>query len=163
MTNIQRMPVNSELEQIYSAYTKATSMVERAQHYLHEMIESELARARIEINSIQSLLIYNIGDQELTAGELYTRGGYLGTNVSYNLKKLVDRGFLDQQRSQLDRRVQRIRLTDKGREVRNTVETLHRKCSPLMDQYGLSADKLTAMNETLLLLEKFWAGSMHER
>ena len=68
-------------------------------------------RGRADINSVQALLLYNIGDKELTAGELRTRGYYLGSNVSYNLKKLVELGFLDHQRSRVDRRSVRIRLT----------------------------------------------------
>ncbi len=79
---------------------------------------------------MQALLLYNIGDKELTAGELRTRGYYLGSNVSYNLKKLVEMGFLlDHQRSRVDRRSVRIRLTDQGREVRDIVEGLYHNAS----------------------------------
>ncbi len=73
-------------------------------------------RGRADINSVQALLLYNIGDKELTAGELRTRGYYLGSNVSYNLKKLVEMGFLDHQRSRVDRRSVRIRLTAQARK-----------------------------------------------
>ena len=61
-------------------------------------------------------LLYNLGDSELTAGELRTRGYYLGSNVSYNLKKLVDMGYIHHQRSRTDRRSVRVSLTDQARK-----------------------------------------------
>ena len=97
--------------------------MERLHRRLLDVIKDEFdRRGRADINSVQALLLYNIGDKELTAGELRTRGYYLGSNVSYNLKKLVEMGFLDHQRSRVDRRSVRIKLTDKGREVRDIVE-----------------------------------------
>jgi DNA-binding MarR family transcriptional regulator len=106
---------------------------------------------------VQALLLYNIGDKELTAGELRTRGYYLGSNVSYNLKKLVEMGFLDHQRSRVDRRSVRIRLTDKGREVRDTVEGLYQKHVRTVEQVGgINAEEFVTLNKSLHRLERFW-------
>ena len=81
-------------------YLEALTLVERLHRRLLDVIKDEFdRRGRADINSVQALLLYNIGDKELTAGELRTRGYYLGSNVSYNLKKLVELGFLDHQRS----------------------------------------------------------------
>jgi DNA-binding MarR family transcriptional regulator len=100
---------------------------------------------------------FNIGDKELTAGELRTRGYYLGSNVSYNLKKLVEMGFLDHQRSRVDRRSVRIRLTDKGCEVRDIVEVLYQKQVRTVEQVGgISADEFATLNKSLHRLERFW-------
>ena len=96
-------------------YLEALTLVERLHRRLLDVIKDEFdRRGRADINSVQALLLYNIGDKELTAGELRTRGYYLGSNVSYNLKKLVELGFLDHQRSRVDRRSVRIRLTAAG-------------------------------------------------
>ena len=81
-------------------------------------------------------MLFNIGDKELTAGELRTRGYYLGSNVSYNLKKLVEMGFLDHQRSRVDRRSVRIKLTEKGREVRERCDALYEKHVRTVEQVG---------------------------
>src|ERR1700756_1251662 len=109
-------------------YLEALTLVERLHRRLLDVIKDEFdRRGRGDINSVQALLLYNIGDKELTAGELRTRGYYLGSHVSYNLKKLVEMGFLDHQRSRIDRRSVRIKLTEKGREVRNLVEALYQK------------------------------------
>ena len=93
------------LDHIRPLYLDALTLVERLQRRLLDVIKDEFdRRGRSDINSVQALLLYNIGDKELTAGELRTRGYYLGSNVSYNLKKLVEMNFLDHQRSRDDRR-----------------------------------------------------------
>jgi len=107
----------TQLDHIRPQYLEALTLVERLHRRLLDVIKDEFdRRGRSDINSVQALLLYNIGDKELTAGELRTRGYYLGSNVSYNLKKLVEMAFLDHQRSRVDRRSVRIKLTDKGRE-----------------------------------------------
>ncbi|HEY1153719.1 MAG TPA: MarR family winged helix-turn-helix transcriptional regulator, partial [Pseudolabrys sp.] len=107
--------------------------------------------------SVQALLLYNIGDKELTAGELRTRGYYLGSNVSYNLKKLVEMNYLDHQRSRVDRRSVRIKLTPKGQEVRDIVEHLYQKHVRTVEQVGgINADEFSTLNKSLHRLERFW-------
>jgi DNA-binding MarR family transcriptional regulator len=114
-------------------------------------------RGRADINSVQALLLYNIGDKELTAGELRTRGYYLGSNVSYNLKKLVELGFLDHQRSRVDRRSVRIRLTPQGQEVRRIVDSLYQKHVKTVEQVGgISGEEFSTLNKSLHRLERFW-------
>src|SRR5205814_9453057 len=105
--------------QVQPLHLEALTLVERLHRRLLDVIKDEFdRRGRSDINSVQALLLYNIGVKELTAVVLRTRGYYLGSNVSYNLKKLVEMGFLDHQRSRVDRRSVRIRLTDTGIEVR---------------------------------------------
>src|ERR671916_3266121 len=73
----------------------ALTLVERLHRRLLDVIKDEFDRkGRSDINSVQALLLYNIGDGERTASELRKRGYYLGSNVSYNLKKLVDLGYI---------------------------------------------------------------------
>src|SRR5437588_911782 len=146
------------IDQIRPLYLEALTLVERLHRRLLDVIKDEFdRRSRNDINSVQALLLYNIGDKELTAGELRTRGYYLGSNVSYNLKKLVEMGFLDHQRSRIDRRSVRIKLTDKGRDVRDTVETLYEKHMRTVEQVGgINADDFGVLNKALHRLERFW-------
>ena len=139
-------------------YLDSLTLVERLHRRLLDVVKDEFdRRGRADINSIQALLLYNIGDRELTAGELRTRGYYLGSNVSYNLKKLVEMGFLDHQRSRIDRRSVRIKLTEKGREVRNLVEGLYQKHMRTVEQVGgIKSEEFSALNKTLHRLERFW-------
>ena len=97
-------------------YLETLNLVERLHRQLLDVIKDELDRRdEREINSVQALLLFNVGDQELTAGELRTRGHYLGSNVSYNLKKLVEAGYIHHERSEADRRSVLVRLTRQGR------------------------------------------------
>ena len=106
-------------------YMETLSMVERLHRLLLDVIKDEFERlGMLEINAVQALLLFNIGDNEVTAGELKSRGYYQGSNVSYNLKKLVDLGYMHHQRCEIDRRSVRVRLTAKGRVIRETVSRL---------------------------------------
>src|SRR3984893_19283885 len=109
-----QQPRAGRLGEVRPAYLEALTLVERLNRRLLDVIKDEFdRRGRAAINSVQALLLYKIGDKELTAGELRTRGYYFGSNVSYNLKKLVESGHLDYQRSLVDRRSVHIRLTSK--------------------------------------------------
>jgi DNA-binding MarR family transcriptional regulator len=149
---------SERIDQIRPHYLEALTLVERLHRRLLDVIKDEFdRRGRSDINSVQALLLYNIGDKELTAGELRTRGYYLGSNVSYNLKKLVEMGFLDHQRSRVDRRSVRIRLTEKGIDVRDIVEQLYQKHVRTVEQVGgISGDEFAALNKALHRLERFW-------
>ncbi len=137
---------------VQSLYLEALTLVERLHRRLLDVIKDEFdRRGRADINSVQALLLYNIGDKELTAGELRTRGYYLGSNVSYNLKKLVELGFLDHQRSRVDRRSVRIRLTSQGQEI------LYQKHVKTVEQVGgISNEEFATLNKSLHRLERFW-------
>lgn len=145
-------------EELKTPYLEALTLVERLHRRLLDVIKDEFdRRGRADINSVQALLLYNIGDKELTAGELRTRGYYLGSNVSYNLKKLVELGFLDHQRSRVDRRSVRIRLTAQGQEIRKIVDALYQKHVKTVEQVGgISSEEFATLNKSLHRLERFW-------
>ena len=148
----------ARFDHVQPHYLEALTLIERLHRRLLDVIKDEFdRRGRADINAVQALLLYNIGEKELTAGELRTRGYYLGSNVSYNLKKLVEMGFLDHQRSRVDRRSVRIKLTDKGQEVRNTVDALYQKHVRTVEQVGgINAEEFSALNKSLHRLERFW-------
>ncbi len=139
-------------------YLEALTLVERLHRRLLDVIKDEFDRAgRSDVNSVQALLLFNIGESELTAGELRTRGYYLGSNVSYNLKKLVEMGYIHHQRSRMDRRSVRVSLTEKGREVADIVDHLYDRHIRSIDQVGgIAADDFQALNRSLQRLERFW-------
>src|SRR5215470_10826943 len=124
-----------EAEDLKSRYLVSLKLIERLHRLLLDVIKDEFERlGRTDVNSVQALLLYNIVEAELTAGELTSRGYYLGSNVSYNLKKLVDAGYIDHQRSTVDRRSVRVKLTDKGREVCKLVNTLYQRQLKSLEQ-----------------------------
>ena len=153
-------PADSEArdDSICNPYLQVLMLVERLHRRLLDVIKDEFdRRGRTDINTVQALIIYNIGDQQLCAGELRTRGYYLGTNVTYNLKKLVESSLLEHQRSRIDRRSVRIKLTAKGREVYEVVEGLCQKHARTLEQAGgINADEFATLNKLLHRLERFW-------
>ncbi len=140
------------------AYLEALSLVERLHRRLLDVIKDEFdRRGNQELNSTQALLIFNIGDREMTASELRTRGYYLGSNVSYNVKKLVELGYLYYVKSRIDRRTVRISLTEKGRNVQNAIAMLYDKHAQTVEQIGgVSAQEFSLLNNSLSRLERFW-------
>jgi DNA-binding MarR family transcriptional regulator len=139
-------------------YMEALTLVERLHRRLLDVIKDEFDRAgRSDVNSVQALLLFNIGESELTAGELRTRGYYLGSNVSYNLKKLVEMGYIHHQRSRMDRRSVRVSLTDKGQEVAKIVDGLYERHIRSIDQVGgIASGDFQDLNRSLQRLERFW-------
>jgi DNA-binding MarR family transcriptional regulator len=134
------------------------TLIERLHRRLLDVIKDEFDRkGRADINAVQALLLFNIGDKELTAGELRTRGYYLGSNVSYNLKKLVEMGFLDHQRSRVDRRSVRIKLTEKGSDVCETGARALRKARAHRGAGRRhQCRRVRGLNKALHRLERFW-------
>src|SRR5690606_32943945 len=143
---------------IRSLYLESLQLVERLHRRLLDVIKDEFDRnGRSDINAIQALLLFNIGSAELTAGELRSRGYYLGSNVSYNLKKLVDLGFINHQRPRVGRGSVRVSLTPKGREVAAVVGKLCDRHIGAIEQVGgISSDEFQMMNRALQRLDRFW-------
>ncbi|WP_371824420.1 transcriptional regulator LdtR [Methylocystis sp. MJC1] len=151
--------------EVRPVYLEALTLVERLHRRLLDVIKDEFDRRdRGDVNSVQALLLYNIGDKELTASELRTRGYYLGSNVSYNVKKLVEMGYLHHARSRLDRRSVRISLTPKGKEVHDIVAQLYDKHATTIEHIGgVSVDEFHNLNQSLTRLERFWTDQIRYR
>ena len=141
-----------------SCYLDNLALVERLHRLLLDVIKDEFERLNIlEINSVQALLLFNIGENEVTAGELKSRGYYQGSNVSYNLKKLVELGYMHHQRSEIDRRSVRVRLTEKGRKTRGMVADLFTRHAEGMEKRNLiSTSGLDEINTSLRRMERYW-------
>ena len=140
-------------------YLEALSLVERLHRLLLDVIKDEFERVGVlEINAVQALLLFNIGDNEVTAGELKSRGYYQGSNVSYNLKKLVEMGYMHHQRCEIDRRSVRVRLTEKGREIRAVVaELFARHADGLEDKGVLGREGIADITSSLKRVERYWS------
>ncbi|MBP6013166.1 MAG: winged helix DNA-binding protein [Alphaproteobacteria bacterium] len=146
-------------------YLECLNLVERLHRQLLDVIKDELERVgQPDVNSVQALLLFNIGEQELTAGELRTRGHYLGSNVSYNLKKLVEGGYINHVRSESDRRSVRVSLTDKGKGIRKIVAGLFDRHVHLVEPSGgLQISEFVTLNKALQRLERFWLDQVRYR
>ena len=140
-----------------NGYLEVISLVERLHRHFLEVVKLELDGLGIhDINNVQGLMLFNIGDAEMTVGELTLRGCYLGSNVSYNVKKMVENGYLVQERSVHDRRSIHVRLTEKGAQA---ARPAHRHASPACRD--AVADRghrrgPASVIVTLKRLERFW-------
>jgi DNA-binding MarR family transcriptional regulator len=142
-----------------TGYLEALALVERLHRLLLDVVKDEFERVGVlEINAVQALLLFNIGENEVTAGELKSRGYYQGSNVSYNLKKLVEMGYMHHQRCEIDRRSVRVRLTTSGREVRNVVAELFARHADGLEAKGvLGHEGIEAITHSLRRVERYWA------
>jgi DNA-binding MarR family transcriptional regulator len=155
----------AEIKPVKGAYLDALALVERVHRGLLDVVKDEFdRRGRSDVNATQALILFHMGDAEMTAGELKTRGYYLGSNVSYNLKKLVDLGYVQYQKSRVDRRTVRIKLTDKGHQIRAMVEALYdRHVKSIEAVGGLTEGDFKTLSTALQRLERFWVDQIRFR
>src|SRR3984893_17551066 len=138
-------------------YLEVISLIERLHRQLLEVVKLELDGIGIhDINNVQGMILFNIGDAEMTVGELTLRGCYLGSNVSYNVQKMVENGYLVQERSVHDRRSIHVRLTDKGRTLRDRLSGMHRRHIEMLGQTTITDTDLQGVVATLHRLQRFW-------
>jgi len=154
----KRAAVDPKRVDIKGRYLESLTLIERLHRRLLDVIKDDFERTgEKEVNPVQALLLFNIADAELTAGELKTRGHYQGSNVSYNLKKLVEQGYVNHERSAADKRSVRISLTSKGEAIRDRVDALYNRQLTAIEQVvGLNCDEFDRLNKALGRLERYW-------
>ncbi len=139
-------------------YYDAIQLIERLHRHFLDVLKVELDKRNIQdINNVQSMILYNVGEDEMTVGELTIRGYYLGSNVSYNVKKMVENGYLVQERSVHDKRSIRVHLSEKGMELRQMISEMFRRHEEQIEGTEITTERLDELNQTLKMLERFWA------
>ncbi len=139
-------------------YYESIQLIERLHRHFLDVLKVELDKKNIQdINNVQSMILYNVGEDEMTVGELTIRGYYLGSNVSYNVKKMVENGYLVQERSVHDKRSIRVRLSDKGIELRKLISDMFDRHEGQIEGTEITNERLNELNQTLKMLERFWA------
>jgi DNA-binding MarR family transcriptional regulator len=140
-----------------NGYLETISLIERLHRHFLEVVKLELDGLGIhDINNVQGMMLFNIGDAEMTVGELTLRGCYLGSNVSYNVKKMVENGYLVQEPSVHDRRSSFVRLTNKGRDLHDRLGIMARRHVEMLTETGITDGDLQGVVGTLHRLERFW-------
>jgi DNA-binding MarR family transcriptional regulator len=158
-----RIPVKATLMAVQpafvSSYLDTLALLEWLHRLLLDVIKDEFERLGIlDVTPVQALLLFNVGDHEVTAGELKSRGYYQGSNASYNLKKLVEMGYMHHQRSEIDRRSVRVSLTDKGRKLRDIVGRLFAThAEGLLQRDILDPDSMDSVTHSLKRMERYWS------
>lgn len=146
-----------------SPYLETVALIERLHRLFLEVVKVELDRIGVEdVNNVQALILFNIGEDEVTVGELTVRGYYLGSNVSYNLKKLVEYGYLAQKRSTHDRRSVRVRLSEKGLALHTRLNAAFERHVAVLSADGQNGAGLEDTIEALRALGRFWSTEARE-
>lgn len=144
-------------DDVKEVYIETTLLIERLHRRFLDVIKTELDRLKIEeINNVQTLMLYNINSEKITIGELTNRGYYLGSNVSYNVKDLVEKGFLIKERSEHDKRSTRVRLSEKGLLLCAKIDELYKRHIDTLATERPHIGTLSSINATLRELEQFW-------
>ncbi|QJD17194.1 MarR family winged helix-turn-helix transcriptional regulator [Paracoccus sanguinis] len=140
-------------------YLETLQILDRLHRLMLDLVKDEFERlGQTDLTPVQALLIYNLGDAEVSAGELRSRGMYQGSNVSYNLKKLVQMGYVHHQRSDMDRRSVRVRLTPQGEAVRGMIYRMFARHAAGLAASGVLDDPpLEQVNPQLRRVERFWS------
>ena len=139
-------------------YYDAIQLIERLHRHFLDVLKVEIDKKGIQdINNVQSMILYNIGDDEMTVGELTIRGYYLGSNVSYNVKKMVENGYLVQERSVHDKRSIRVKLSEKGLELKTMISDMFQRHEGQIQGTEITDDALKELSNTMQMLERFWA------
>lgn len=139
-------------------YSDITRLIERLHRRYLDVIRYELSRLGIdEVNAVQALLLMNVQDAEVSIRELVDRGYYIGSNVTYNVRHLVDLGYLVQQRSERDRRSVKIKLTEQGLQLCNALTEMEMRHADALNAEPVPID---AARELLRGLERVWSDSI---
>lgn len=142
-------------------YYESFTLIERLHRHFLDVLKVELDRSGIvDVNNIQALILYNMGGDEMTVGELTVRGHYLGSNVSYNVKKLVENGYLLQERSLHDKRAIRLKQTEKSANLRRVLSDAFQRHVGHLNSSTVGEDELGKLNEALKKLERFWTSAL---
>ena len=146
------------------SYFKSVVMVERLHRLFLEVVSAELERMQVrDINSVQCLLLYHIGREQVTVGELTGRGYYLGSNVSYNLSKMIKNQYLAQERSEHDRRINNVRLSEKGLTLCAKIDELFKKHAKELERSSINSNQLNNLVNIFNSLECFWKSLLGRR
>lgn len=142
---------------VNTPYYEAIQLMERLHRYFLDVVKMEMDRKGVQdVNNVQAMILYNIGHDEMTVGELTLRGYYLGSNVSYNVKKMVENGYLEQERSVHDKRSIRVKLSDKGKELYAVLSEMFTRHEDQIKVTDLTDERLTEVAKTMQMLERFW-------
>jgi DNA-binding MarR family transcriptional regulator len=145
---------------VKGSYLETIALIERLHRQCMDVVKAELDRLGIrDLNAVQAMILFNLGDSELTVGELTQRGYYLGSNVSYNVKKMVEAGYLQQQRSPHDKRATHLSCSEKGMEICQRLDTLFASHAEDLSGNGIDRQALSSTNDSMQKLERYWAAA----
>jgi DNA-binding MarR family transcriptional regulator len=157
LLGLRKFTITHIIRGVSEPYFNIVRLVERLHRHFLDVLRTELRRMDVEdINAVQALLLYNIGEAEVVIRDLKDRGYYHGSNVSYNIKKLTEFEYLMQERCAHDRRSIRLKLTEKGMRLCNGIRTLQNDLASKVGTTPETLKALDAASQALLQVERTW-------
>lgn len=134
-------------------------LIERLHRQCLEIAKIELEHRSIrDLTNVQAVMLFNIGEEELSVGELIQRGYYLGSNASYNVKQMTKNGYLIQKQCSHDRRLHFVRASETGLEIHHALNALFdRHANQGLREVQITQIDLNTTNEALQQLHRYWS------
>lgn len=137
---------------------------ERLHRRYLDVIQVVLSERDIDdVNPVQALMIADIGDGEVALRDLIDRGNYLANAATYNIRKLVELGYVEQGRSARDRRVGKVKLTGMGLALRRQLLDADCEISEALSRFGDWHDRSEAVTNTVRDLERVYLDRISRR
>lgn len=141
-----------------NAYVQLTRMIERLHRRFLDVLRFELDRLHIDdISAPQALMLTKIEDRDVSVRDIVERGYYLGSNASYNIRQMVQAGYVAQERSSHDRRAMRVRLTEKGQDLCAKIAEFEDSQSKTLSDDPSAMSSIESATETLRRIERTWS------
>lgn len=136
-------------------------LIERMHRRYLDVVRLEMTRINVQdISPVQVMMLSNIGLEEISVRDLIERGYYLGSNASYNLKQLVECGYVTRQAATRDRRLARLKLSDSGKRVLDQLNKLDTTLAEPMLRGGIDSAEFDAAYRLLRKLERRWTDAI---
>lgn len=138
-------------------YHEVARIIERMHRRFLDVLRIELGRIGVDdISPVQVMMLLNISNGEISVRDLIERGYYLGSNASYNLKQLVDGGYVDRSASPRDKRAARLKLSTKGMELCERLRDMAAAHSEGLIRTDGDGQDFETTYRTLRRLERKW-------
>jgi DNA-binding MarR family transcriptional regulator len=145
------------------SYLEAVALIERLHRNYRNLVRESLDRiGSHDINSVQALILFNIGATKIAVNEVRTHGNYFGSNTGYIIKKLIANGYLLHERSPRDLRSVDIWLSNKGRSICDRLIEMHNQHIRMFPELDRDPD-LDRTVWTLRQIEQFWIDQQVDR
>jgi DNA-binding MarR family transcriptional regulator len=137
-------------------YLRIFSLSENLNHTFLQSLKRNLVKNKInDINSIQCLILYNIGTKKINVSDIKNQNYYIGSNVTYNLQKMIENNYLIKEKSLLDGRNQEIKLSKKGLSLYMQLNQIFSEWNKNIKNNGFSEKDIEEGEKALLRLKAY--------
>ena len=87
-------------------YLESIALIEKIYRLFLDVLKFELQKIRaLDLNQTQAMILMYVGNQKMSISEIVEKGNFVGSNVSYNVKKLIQSKYVTQESSEFDKEI----------------------------------------------------------